>query len=108
MNNSDTWESVRLRIEQATREMLTQTIPEVLNKPTLYESLCEKYEAGSRIHDNEWMDWGPERFYENAEEEILDCVLYLAMNIVRQEHAKMYGCSNSTPYNEVEPCRDFD
>lgn len=84
------WTVIGLRIPDAKSRMMRH-IFDVMADPEFYNKLRDRYERGSEEHDNEWLSWRGEVFVENAVEEILDCILYHAMNMVREDHVRKYG-----------------
>lgn len=84
------WTKIGLEIPKA-KERMMQQILEVIASETFYNDLRSRYAKGSDEHDNEWLAWPGSSFESNAIEEILDCILYHAMNIVREDHVRRYG-----------------
>jgi hypothetical protein len=74
---------------------------DILRPATLREVLKERYIAGSREHDGEWLDWRWDTFHENMREEAYDMVLYLAMNKARYDFARKYTDPDAS-WNEAK------
>jgi hypothetical protein len=88
--SSEIWDDIEKHIESSIREVVEFHIWDILRPATLREVLKERYIAGSREHDGEWLDWRWDTFHENMREEAYDMVLYLAMNKARHDFARKY------------------
>lgn len=88
--SSEIWDDIEKHIESSIREVVEFHIWDILRPATLREVLKERYIAGSREHNGEWLDWRWDTFHENMREEAYDMVLYLAMNKARYDFARKY------------------
>jgi len=99
--SSDMWSKIHTQLPRAMDMVEEAVIPTVFNSVWLYQELQERYSKGEAEHGGEWLDWKNEAFVDNIREEVLDMILYCAMNLARKEESRKYG-DTALSYNEAK------
>lgn len=77
----DPWPFILMELDAAWREARA-TLEEAPRTGFLVQAEA-RYRNGERLYEKEWLDWPLDRFEDEAMQEIVDYVLYIAMRRVK-------------------------